>query len=188
MYICVCVCVCVEGCLDKYISTAIWPLKQKFLALLLVISKYYYIYPFELNTISIRLYEGLIFQLNLQKLSNCMISVGPFSVKQHTSLIRKKDPWPNALSLRGWAWFTAAKLGWFRTKLCAKHESYSTYILTHRKYIRIAWQRIVKNDISNRKKKIKSLQQNVFLATKISEEIFFVANSTTLATKYEFRH
>ena len=32
---CVCVCVCIyvyEGCLDKYINAAIWPLKQKFLA------------------------------------------------------------------------------------------------------------------------------------------------------------
>ena len=32
------------------------------------------------------------------------------------------------------------------------------------------------------------LQQNVFLVTKISEEIFFVAKNTTLVTKYEFRH
>ena len=33
IYIYVCVCVCVyEGCLDKYISIATWPLKQKFLA------------------------------------------------------------------------------------------------------------------------------------------------------------
>ena len=31
------------------------------------------------------------------------------------------------------------------------------------------------------------LQQNVFLVTKISEEIFFVAKNTDLATKYEFR-
>ena len=33
-----------------------------------------------------------------------------------------------------------------------------------------------------------SLQQNVFLATKISEEIFFVTKNKALATKYEFRH
>ena len=33
-----------------------------------------------------------------------------------------------------------------------------------------------------------TLQQNVFLVTKISEEIFFVAKNTTLVTKYEFRH
>ena len=33
-----------------------------------------------------------------------------------------------------------------------------------------------------------SLQQNVFLVTKISEEIFFVAKNTALVTKYEFRH
>ena len=33
IYIYVCVCVCVyEGCLDKYISVATWPPKQKFLA------------------------------------------------------------------------------------------------------------------------------------------------------------
>ena len=31
-----------------------------------------------------------------------------------------------------------------------------------------------------------SLQQNVFLVTKISEEIFFVAKNTALAMKYEF--
>ena len=34
----------------------------------------------------------------------------------------------------------------------------------------------------------KSLQQNVFLVTKISEEIFFVTKNTALVTKYEFRH
>ena len=34
---------------------------------------------------------------------------------------------------------------------------------------------------------LQSLQQNVFLATKISEEIFFIAKNTNLATKYEFR-
>ena len=34
----------------------------------------------------------------------------------------------------------------------------------------------------------KPLQQNVFLVTKISEEIFFVAKNTSLVTKYEFRH
>ena len=33
-----------------------------------------------------------------------------------------------------------------------------------------------------------TLQQNVFLVTKISEEIFFVAKNTALVTKYEFRH
>ena len=33
-----------------------------------------------------------------------------------------------------------------------------------------------------------SLQQNVFLVTKISEEIFFVTKNTALVTKYEFRH
>ena len=33
-----------------------------------------------------------------------------------------------------------------------------------------------------------TLQQNVFLVTKISEEIFFVAQNTALVTKYEFRH
>ena len=33
-----------------------------------------------------------------------------------------------------------------------------------------------------------TLQQNVFLATKISEEIFFVAKNTALVTKYGFRH
>ena len=32
------------------------------------------------------------------------------------------------------------------------------------------------------------LQQNVFLVTKISEEIFFVTKNTVLVTKYEFRH
>ena len=32
------------------------------------------------------------------------------------------------------------------------------------------------------------LQQNVFLVTKISEEIFFVTKNTALVTKYEFRH
>ena len=35
---------------------------------------------------------------------------------------------------------------------------------------------------------LKILQQNVFLVTKISEEIFFVAKNTALVTKYEFRH
>ena len=33
-----------------------------------------------------------------------------------------------------------------------------------------------------------SLQQNVFLAMKISEEIFFIAKNTALVTKYEFLH
>ena len=33
-----------------------------------------------------------------------------------------------------------------------------------------------------------ALQQNVFLVTKIIEEIFFVAKNTALVTKYEFRH
>ena len=33
-----------------------------------------------------------------------------------------------------------------------------------------------------------SLQQNVFLVKKISEEIFFVTKNTALVTKYEFRH
>ena len=33
-----------------------------------------------------------------------------------------------------------------------------------------------------------TLQQNVFLVMKISEEIFFVTKNTTLVTKYEFRH
>ena len=33
-----------------------------------------------------------------------------------------------------------------------------------------------------------ALQQNVFLVTKISEEIFFVVKNTALVTKYEFRH
>ena len=33
-----------------------------------------------------------------------------------------------------------------------------------------------------------TLQQNVFLATKISEEIFFVAKNTALVTKYEFHN
>ena len=33
-----------------------------------------------------------------------------------------------------------------------------------------------------------TLQQNVFLVTKISEEIFFVAKNTALVTKYELRH
>ena len=33
-----------------------------------------------------------------------------------------------------------------------------------------------------------TLQQNVFLATKISDEIFFIAKNTALATKYEFHH
>ena len=33
-----------------------------------------------------------------------------------------------------------------------------------------------------------SLQQNVFLETKISEEIFFVTKNTSLVMKYEFRH
>ena len=33
-----------------------------------------------------------------------------------------------------------------------------------------------------------ALQQNVFLVTKISEEIFFVTKNTALVTKYEFRH
>ena len=32
------------------------------------------------------------------------------------------------------------------------------------------------------------LQQNVFIVTKISEEIFFVTKNTALVTKYEFRH
>ena len=36
--------------------------------------------------------------------------------------------------------------------------------------------------------KLLALQQNVFLVTKISEEIFFVTKNTTLVTKYEFRH
>ena len=35
---------------------------------------------------------------------------------------------------------------------------------------------------------VKSLQQNVFLAMNISEEIFFVAKNTALVMKYEFRH
>ena len=35
---------------------------------------------------------------------------------------------------------------------------------------------------------IYSLQQNVFLVTKISGEIFFVTKNTALVTKYEFRH
>ena len=34
---------------------------------------------------------------------------------------------------------------------------------------------------------ISSLQQNVFLATKISEEIFFVAKNIALVTKFIFR-
>ena len=34
----------------------------------------------------------------------------------------------------------------------------------------------------------KPLQQNVFLVTKISEEIFFVAKSIALVRKYEFHH
>ena len=33
-----------------------------------------------------------------------------------------------------------------------------------------------------------SLQQNVFLVTKISEELFFVTKNTALVTKYEFHH
>ena len=33
-----------------------------------------------------------------------------------------------------------------------------------------------------------ALQQNVFLVTKISEEIIFVVKNTALVTKYEFRH
>ena len=33
-----------------------------------------------------------------------------------------------------------------------------------------------------------ALQQNVFLVTKISEEIFFVTKNTALVMKYEFRH
>ena len=33
-----------------------------------------------------------------------------------------------------------------------------------------------------------ALQQNVFLVTKISEEILFVAKNTALVTKYEFHH
>ena len=37
-------------------------------------------------------------------------------------------------------------------------------------------------------KAVIALQQNVFLVTKISEEIFFVAKNTALVTKYEFRH
>ena len=32
------------------------------------------------------------------------------------------------------------------------------------------------------------LQQNVFLAMKCNEEIFFIAKNINLATKYEFRH
>ena len=32
------------------------------------------------------------------------------------------------------------------------------------------------------------LQQNVFLATKISDEIFFVAKNTAIVTKDEFYH
>ena len=35
---------------------------------------------------------------------------------------------------------------------------------------------------------METLQQNVFLVTKISEEIFFVSKNTVLATKYEFPH
>ena len=35
---CVCVCVCeYRGCLNKYISAATWPPKQKFLALSLLV-------------------------------------------------------------------------------------------------------------------------------------------------------
>ena len=37
--------------------------------------------------------------------------------------------------LRDWAWFTAAKLGWFRTRWCTEHKSYNTYMLTYRKYM-----------------------------------------------------
>ena len=33
-----------------------------------------------------------------------------------------------------------------------------------------------------------SLQQNVFLVTKIIEEIYFVTKNTALVTKYEFHH
>ena len=33
-----------------------------------------------------------------------------------------------------------------------------------------------------------ALQKNVFIVTKISEEIFFVAKNIDLVTKYEFRH
>ena len=33
-----------------------------------------------------------------------------------------------------------------------------------------------------------SIQQTVFLVMKVSEEIFFIAKNTALATKYEFRH
>ena len=33
-----------------------------------------------------------------------------------------------------------------------------------------------------------SLQQNVFLVTKISEEMFFITKNTALVTKYEFHH
>ena len=36
--------------------------------------------------------------------------------------------------------------------------------------------------------KRKTLQQNVFLVTKISEEIFFVTKNTALVTKFIFRH
>ena len=32
------------------------------------------------------------------------------------------------------------------------------------------------------------LQQNIFLATNLSEEIFFVTKNLYIATKYEFRH
>ena len=33
--------------------------------------------------------------------------------------------------LMDWAWFTAAILGWLRTKLCTKHGFYNTYISIH---------------------------------------------------------
>ena len=37
--------------------------------------------------------------------------------------------------LRDWAWFTAAKLGWFRTRWCTEHKSYNTYMLIYKKYM-----------------------------------------------------
>ena len=45
-----------------------------------------------------------------------------------------------------------------------------------------------KKKINRTELKEEALQQNVFLVTKISEEIFFVTKNTALVTKYEFRH
>ena len=69
--------------------------------------------------------------------------------------------------LRDWAWFTAAKLGQFRTKYCTKCKSYNTYILTYRKHIRIEQQGTVKKEIMRKKSKVELRDWAWFTATKL---------------------